>query len=55
MNNKELYNSITDLHKQLLDTVNTSQLPLPLKHIIIENIYLTVSQALNKTIDEENP
>lgn len=49
MDNNELNTAIIDLHTQLLNTINDALLPLPIKKIIVENIYLTVSAALNKT------
>lgn len=53
MNNNELNIAIADMHSQLLNIINKTLIPLPIKKIIIENIYLTVSAALNKSLEEE--
>ena len=53
MNDNELNIAITDMHSQLLNTINETMIPLPIKKIIIENIYLTVSAALNRSVEEE--
>lgn len=52
MNNNELNIAIADMHSQLLNIINKTLIPLPIKKIIIENIYLTVSAALNKSLEE---
>lgn len=54
MNNNELNIAIADMHSQLLKIINETLIPLPIKKIIVENIYLTVSAALNKSLEEEN-
>lgn len=53
MNNNELNIAIADMHSQLLKIINDTLIPLPIKKIIVENIYLTVSAALNKSLEEE--
>lgn len=53
MNNNELNIAIADMHSQLLNIINKTLIPLPIKKIIVENIYLTVNAALNKSLEEE--
>ena len=54
MNNNELNTEISNLSTQLLGIINEALLPLPIKKIVVENIYLTVASALEKSVNKEN-
>lgn len=44
----ELNNKIISLQEQLLTAVNTSTLPLSIKKLVVENVYLSVQSAIYK-------